>query len=49
MADQECSDFWLMLHSAELQLRKIEKEAWQQVAARVAGGCSSRWPGVKKK
>ena len=24
---EECSDFWLMLHSAELQLRKIEKEA----------------------
>mmetsp|Transcript_26756 Transcript_26756/g.50316 ORF Transcript_26756/g.50316 Transcript_26756/m.50316 type:complete len:312 (-) Transcript_26756:153-1088(-) len=24
---EDCSDFWLMLHSAELQLRKIEKEA----------------------
>lgn len=24
---EECSDFWLMLHNAELQLRKLEKEA----------------------
>lgn len=24
---EECSDFWLMLHSAELELRKIEKAA----------------------
>ena len=24
---EECSDFWLMLHHAELQLRKLEKES----------------------
>ncbi|CAE7189115.1 unnamed protein product [Symbiodinium sp. CCMP2456] len=24
---EDCSDFWLMLHHAELQLRKLEKEA----------------------
>ncbi|CAE7024158.1 mettl14 [Symbiodinium natans] len=24
---EECSDFWLMLHEAELQLRKLEKES----------------------
>lgn len=24
---EECSDFWLMLHNAELHLRKLEKEA----------------------
>lgn len=27
MTLEECSDFWLMLHNAELQLRKLEKEA----------------------
>ena len=24
---EDCSDFWLMLHQAELQLKKLEKEA----------------------
>mmetsp|Transcript_42140 Transcript_42140/g.58617 ORF Transcript_42140/g.58617 Transcript_42140/m.58617 type:complete len:90 (+) Transcript_42140:3-272(+) len=24
---EECSDFWLMLHNAELKLRKLEKES----------------------
>ncbi len=24
---QECSDFWLMIHGAELQMKKLEKEA----------------------
>ncbi|CAJ1409648.1 unnamed protein product [Effrenium voratum] len=35
MTLEECSDFWLMLHSAELQLRKIEKEAQQVSSARL--------------
>ena len=27
---QECSDFWLMLHEAELRIKKLEKEAPRQ-------------------
>lgn len=38
MEAEDCSEFWLSLHSAELQLKKLEKEAlarreafWQQL------------------
>ena len=41
---QECSDFWLMLHNAELQLRKLEKEVTRPclvvlVALQTGAGC----------
>ena len=40
---QECSDFWLMLHNAELQLRKLEREVTRPclvvLVALQPGGC----------
>ena len=42
---QECSDFWLMLHEAELRIKKLEKEALRQ-RHRVRGGCQAVFPEI---